>query len=90
MIIHIAGIEIQIGSQLRQCCGWCGSILIDEDLERTMVTVDDESRRVPTWATGALVAEQGYAQWEVEHEDGANLPAEACGMIEVTAFHDLP
>ena len=90
MIVHIAGKEIYVGSQLRQRCGWCGAVLIDDDVCRTMVLVDAEHTRpgpIPTWPKGELVAVQGGASWVVEHEDGADLPLEACAMIdhEVTA-----
>jgi hypothetical protein len=81
MLIHIAGVEVQVGSQLRQRCAWCGAILVDQDLNLVMVPVDQPGT-VPTWPTGSLVAVQGYTSWVVDHEDGAQLPPEACGQID--------
>ncbi len=33
-ITHVAGIMLGFGSLRRQRCGWCGALLIDEDLTR--------------------------------------------------------
>lgn len=86
-IIHIAGPEIQIGTQLRQRCSWCGAVLIDVNLSRVAVPAG-MNPNPPTWSVGGLVAVYGYASWEVEHKDGDQLPAKACGQLpfEVTGM----
>lgn len=80
-LIHIAGPDIQVGSQLRQRCAWCGAVLIDYALERIAVPVGQDPRP-GRWAPGALVAVDGGASWAVEHEDGAELPPEACAQLD--------
>lgn len=81
-ITHIAGVVVHAGSMLRQRCGWCGAVLIHEDLTRVMVLTDDVSRAsVPTWAPGSLVALDGGASWMVEREDG-EAPANACMRLD--------
>jgi hypothetical protein len=84
-VIHIAGLDVQVGSQLRQRCGWCGALLIDYALDRVgvMVPGDGSPPSGPgTWAVGALVARDGNASWVVEHEDGAVLPDGCCGKLD--------
>ena len=65
---------------------WCGAVLCDYDLNGIAVLEGDD----PTpgmWETGALVMVDGNASWVVDHEDGAELPPEACTQLdhEVTA-----
>lgn len=38
-LTHLAGVDVQIGTQLRQRCSWCGAVLIDEDLSMTAVAL---------------------------------------------------
>ena len=87
--IHIAGLPIEVGSQLRQRCGWCGAVLEDVDQSRIAVAVQpgEEPGRYPTWEVGSLVARDGGATWAVDHKDGDQLPPECCGQLdhEVTA-----
>lgn len=83
-ITHIAGLVVHVGSMVRQRCGWCGAVLIDLDLANTMVMVPDghDPEPPPTWEVGALVALNGAASWVVDHEDGAQLPADACAQLD--------
>lgn len=81
MIIHIAGEPIQIGTHLRQRCGWCGATLLDYALDRIGVPAGQDPRP-GTWTTGALVAVDGNASYVVNHTDGDQLPAEACGTLD--------
>jgi hypothetical protein len=85
-ITHIAGVQVQVGSRLRQRCSWCGAVLCDYDLTRIAVPIGQD----PTpgmWETGRLVEVDGNLSRVVEHEDGAELPAGACAQLddEVTA-----
>jgi hypothetical protein len=85
-LIHIAGVQVQVGSRLRQRCSWCGAVLCDYDLERIAVP-DGQDPRPAMWETGALIEVDGCASFTVEHEEGAELPPEACAQLdhEVTA-----
>ena len=85
-VVHIAGIDLRVGDQYRQRCGWCGALLSDYDLTRIAVPVGQDPTP-PRWAPGSLVAVDGGASWTVAHEDGDKLPPNACGQIdhEVTA-----
>lgn len=84
-ITHIAGLVMHIGPLLRQRCGWCGATLIDEDLSRVMVMISDgREPSVPTWEVGSLVAIDGAASYIVDHNDGDQLPADACAQLDPT------
>lgn len=84
--IHIAGPDIQVGSQLRQRCAWCGAVLLDYALDRIAVPVGQDPRP-GTWPAGELIACDGNAHYVVPHEDDAELPEGCCGKLdhEVTA-----
>ncbi len=90
-VIHIAGVQVQVGTHLRQRCSWCGATLCDYELTRIAVYVGedhDPAQPVPTpgmWETGRLVAVDGNAYYVVEHEDGAELPDGACGKLDPVA-----
>jgi hypothetical protein len=83
-VTHIAGPDIQVGSLLRQRCAWCGVIMTDYDLTRVMVP-EGQDPRPATWAQGVLVRRDGCAWFVVEHEDGADLPADSCAVAEIDA-----
>jgi hypothetical protein len=85
-ITHIAGAQVQVGSRLRQRCSWCGAVLCDYDLERIAVP-EGQDPTPGMWETGRLVQVDGPMSVIVEHEDGAELPPEACAQLdhEVTA-----
>lgn len=83
-VIHIAGPDVQVGQHLRQRCAWCGATLLDYALDRIAVPVGQDPRP-STWPVGALVAVDGPGSWVVEHEDGAQLPAAACGQLDPEA-----
>lgn len=90
-VIHIAGLQIEVGTRLRQRCGWCGAVLIDQDLARVMVEIkpDDTERApaYPVWEVGSLVGVIGnrdsfrYMR-TVEHKDGDRLPPECCAQLD--------
>jgi len=81
MIVHIAGVDVQVGALLRQRCSWCGAVLIDYDLDRIAVPVGQDPRP-GTWPVGELVARDGVASYVVEHVDGSDLPPEACARLD--------
>ena len=74
-VVHIAGLDVKVGSCVRQLCAWCGEVLEDFDLSTVMVAGGHEP---PTWKVGELVAKDGGAMWLVEHNDGDQLPPTAC------------
>lgn len=81
---HIVGLDIRVGCQIRQRCGWCGAVLIDEDLHAVAIATEDltADRPIPVWPVGALVRTDGCLTEVVEHEDGADLPDDACGQLD--------
>jgi hypothetical protein len=86
-VTHIAGTWVEVGSRLRQLCAWCGYRLVDYDLARIAVP-EGQDPRPGTWAPGDLVRVDGNVSMTVEHEDGAELPADACerqGVLESEA-----
>lgn len=80
-ITHIAGPPIQVGVYLRQRCSWCGAVLIDYALDRIAVP-EGQDPTPGTWPAGGLVEVDGAASFVVPHEDGAELPANACAQLD--------
>lgn len=80
-VVHIAGIDATVGHWLRQRCAWCGAVLIDYELDCMAVPVGQD----PTpgrWPPGQLVLVDGPMQALVEHDDGADLPGNACALLD--------
>lgn len=78
---HIAGQHITVNDRhIRQLCGWCGHTLIDYDLTRIAVPVDQPGPPA-TWPIGALVTVDGNASWTVE---AVQLPDDACARNPLT------
>ncbi len=94
-VVHIAGLDVEIGPRLRQRCAWCGAVLIDVD--QTLVAVKipegktekqaraDGDLKMPTWAVGSLVMIDGGVKAAVEHKDGERLPSNCCGSLDAEA-----
>lgn len=80
-VVHIAADHVRVGAQLRQRCAWCGATLIDYDLGRVAVPVGQDPTPA-TWPVGELVAVDGAMQTIVPHEDGAQLPPNACAALD--------
>ncbi len=80
-ITHIAGAQVQAGARLRQRCSWCGAVLCDYGLTRIAVP-EGQDPTPGMWETGRLVEVDGNASWIVEHEEGAELPANACARFD--------
>lgn len=80
-ITHIAGLDVQVGPFLRQQCAWCGAVLGDYDLTCVAV-MEGQNPRPATWEVGVLVAIDGGASWVVDHENGADLPTNACALLD--------
>lgn len=82
--VHIAGLDVQIGAQLRQRCGWCGAVLVDVDLSTIAVAVHPDQPAAapyPTWKVGSLVLVDGGLSMSVAHNDGDQMPPEACAQL---------
>jgi hypothetical protein len=80
-ITHVAGAQVQVGSRIRQRCSWCGAVLCDYDLERIAVP-EGQDPTPAMWETGRLVEVDGSVSVLLEHEDGADLPGNACARID--------
>lgn len=80
-IVHIAGSDVQVGCRLRQRCAWCGATLVDYDL-MCIAVPEGQDPRPATWGVGLLVEVDGSVSFVVEHEDGADLPDNACAVID--------
>ncbi|GLZ36239.1 hypothetical protein Lesp02_84260 [Lentzea sp. NBRC 105346] len=76
-VVHIAGLDVEIGTLLRQRCAWCGEILADYDLRNVAAPIGQDPRPA-TWPVGGLVAVDGNLKTAVEHHAGDPLPANAC------------
>lgn len=76
---------MQVGCRLRQRCAWCGCVLADYDLSRLAVhppPPPGQEVRPAMWEPQGLVRVDGNAYFVVEHEDGADLPADACAQLD--------
>lgn len=91
-VIHIVGVDIEVGPYLRQRCSWCGALLLDYDLSLTAMVIpagktedqarDDGDLKPATWPIGDLLAVDGSLQYTVPHVDGARLPETCCAMLD--------
>ena len=91
-LVHIAGVDVQVGAYLRQRCSWCGAVLVEYDLEsvaRPLKPGEDpenpEPWRPATWTIGGLVLIDGGFSTTIDHKDGDRLPENACAQLP----HDL-
>ena len=83
-VCHLAGPVLEVGSQLRQRCGWCGAVLIDVDLARIAVPVGQDPRPA-RWEVGGLVEIDGPMSSRVEHVDGTPVPGNCCAQLDPAA-----
>ena len=86
-VIHIAGLDVQVGARLRQRCAWCGAVLLDYDLTRVARPLEpgedpDAEWRPATWEAGALVEVDGPGMFVVPHEPGEQLPPSTCAHLD--------
>jgi hypothetical protein len=81
---HIAGFPVKIGHKGRQLCAWCGEILFEVTGQEMGPLKPDGSPpdALCPWEMGALIEVykgDGVTGYTVlPHEDGADLPANAC------------
>lgn len=83
-IVHIAGKQLRVNDRMRQRCSWCGTVLADYDLKRTMVMVQpgEKPASPAMWEEDAFVAVDGAASWVEPSPGGDRLPDEACALID--------
>jgi hypothetical protein len=81
-VVHIVGPDVQVGSVRRQRCVWCGVLLEEYDLARVAAPVGQDPTP-PVWPQGGLVLVDGNMTATVPHEDGAQLPDNACDRLPV-------
>jgi hypothetical protein len=80
-IVHIAGQQMRVNTQLRQRCAWCGALLIDYALDR-MAVPEGQDPTPATWPGGELVEVDGGASWVVPLAEDEPLPANACARLD--------
>jgi hypothetical protein len=88
-IIHLAGPAITFQAHVRQRCSWCGYVLIDQDLTRIAVPIEDAGKPFPTWGfetfvgvvtTGGFSASRHVPD---DPEDRTKVPAGSCMGLPV-------
>ncbi|SDK31097.1 hypothetical protein SAMN04488074_105127 [Lentzea albidocapillata subsp. violacea] len=87
-VVHIAGLDVQIGQLLRQRCGWCAEVLVDYDLALTAVP-EGQAGRPATWPVGGLVVVDGGVKVSVSHTAADQLPKNACVGLPAPWVADL-
>jgi hypothetical protein len=78
---HVAGLQAQIGTRVRQRCAWCGVLLIDHDLQR-IAAAGGQAERPPMWEVGGLVRADGNLYVALDHEEGSDVPADSCARLD--------
>lgn len=90
MTIHIAGLDVLVGAQMRQRCAWCGEILEDRDLaaERVIVHAPDDTRSLDP--DGKIIDPTApYRGWPVGHLiDVTGTPSGAGKQMAVLEHRD--
>jgi hypothetical protein len=84
-VIHIAGLDVVVGTQLRQRCAWCGAIIDDKDLRGLAVALqpgETEAAPYPSWPIGALIGRMDGATYVIDHPDGEVLPDGCCAKLD--------
>jgi hypothetical protein len=84
-IVHIAGLDVIVGTQLRQRCAWCGAVIDDTDLSGIQVALqpgETEAAPYPSWPVGALIGRIDGATYVIKHEKGAALPDGCCAKLD--------
>lgn len=91
-VVHIAGLDIQVGDVVRQRCAYCPAVLVDIDTARAAVP-EGQDPTPARWPVGELVAvlrDGGTtASRLVAHEDGEALPDNACARLDPQHLNDL-
>lgn len=80
-VSHLAGAVVSWqGRFMRQRCLWCGEILIDYDVSRMAVAVEDgeEPRPPATWSVEQFVRVDGHASSLVSTDENDRTPEDAC------------
>lgn len=83
--IHIAGTYIGMGPRLRQRCGWCGAMLIDNDIDLNRIAPDGLVE-VSFYEVGRLVAfTDAGDSWIVTRDENEPLPPTCCMSLDAEA-----
>lgn len=84
-VTHISGLEITVeGRYMRQRCAWCGEILLDRDLQTTMVAPDEDGNVPPisSWKVDSLIRIKPGNPTISSMLDDERLPSDFCGYKE--------
>lgn len=81
-VVHIVGTVVNVGPRTRQCCAWCGAVLLDYDLTRIAVPVGQDATAPAHFPPGALLEVDGNCKAVL---DGDRLPDNACALTNLTA-----
>ena len=86
-VAHLAGPSVEFHSDegpiLRQRCSWCGTALLDVNLARIAVPIEQAGEPYPVWEVGAFVERAGQDEaisvcMAVDWEPETPVPANAC------------
>ena len=80
-MIHIVGLDIRIGTRVRQRCAWCALVIEDVDLSLLMSPAGSPPWR--PWNPGELLDVTGNVRSVVKHEDGSALPDGMCVDVDI-------
>lgn len=89
-IVHIVGTVVDVGSRTRQCCAWCGTLLLDYDLTRIAVPLGQDATAPSHFPPGVLLEVDGNCKAVIEHQDGDVLPDNACVRLDIGGTNTKP
>ncbi|GHH57826.1 hypothetical protein [Lentzea cavernae] len=84
-LVHIVGTVTYVGQRTRQCCAWCGTVLLDYYLDRIAVPLGQDATAPAAFQPGALLEIDGNRKAVLSIGDEALLPDNACALTNLTA-----
>lgn len=88
-VVHIVGTVIDVDTRTRQCCAWCGVVLLDGDATLGAAEAGYDPRP-PGFPPGVLLLVDGNMSVVVEHIDGEPLPDNACALADTGGADTKP
>ncbi len=85
-VVHIVGTVVDIGSRTRQCCAWCGIVLLDGDSALGAAEAGQDPTP-PRFPPGALLKVDGNLSAVLDDD---RLPSNACALTEAEARPRTP
>jgi hypothetical protein len=81
-IVHFVGPDIRIDDKrMRQRCAWCGTLLLEYDLDRIQVPVG-QRQGMARFEVGTLLEVYEGMRQLISHKPGDKLPPNTCAELD--------